>query len=248
MATLGSLALLQALGLAVFAEGNVIIVGSHPLEVARACNGLSMLLSFVTLITAAVLLVRRPLWERGLLLISTIPIALISNILRITVTAWSYHRLGYETTLIHDWAGIGMMVVALVLLSLELRLLSWLFVEVEEEPARLFPSAPAPKRAREPRPIHEDRLLQPDRRPRRRGDEPARRAGVGAVGAAGLAFAGGAGRRGAAPRGRGGAGAPLPGAPAAAQRGPAGRRGPGRPLGGAGGRAPAGGARAGRGR
>ena len=147
VATLGSLALLQALGLAVFAEGNVIIVGSHPLEVARACNGLSMLLSFVTLITAAVLLVRRPLWERGLLLISTIPIALISNILRITVTAWSYHTLGYETTLIHDWAGIGMMVVALVLLYLELRLLSWLFVEVEEEPARLFPSASAPRRA-----------------------------------------------------------------------------------------------------
>ena len=147
VATLGSHALLQALGLAVFAEGNVIIVGSHPLEVARACNGLSMLLSFVTLITAAVLLVRRPLWERGLLLISTIPIALISNILRITVTAWSYHTLGYETTLIHDWAGIGMMVVALVLLYLELRLLSWLFVEVEEEPPRLFPSASAPKRA-----------------------------------------------------------------------------------------------------
>ena len=136
VATVGSLALLQALGLPVFAEGNVIIVGAHPLEVARACNGLSMLLSFVTLITAAVLLIRRPLWERGLVLLSAVPIALVSNILRIAVTAWCYHKFGHELKAVHDWAGIGMMVLALLLLALELRVLSWLVVEVEEPAPR----------------------------------------------------------------------------------------------------------------
>src|SRR6185437_8637769 len=77
VATDGSVALLQLLGLPVMAEGNVIIIGSTPLEVARACNGLSMLLSFVTLIAAVVILVPRPALERAVLVASAIPIALV---------------------------------------------------------------------------------------------------------------------------------------------------------------------------
>ena len=107
VATVGSLALLQALGLPVFAEGNVIIVGADPLEVARACNGLSMLLSFVTLITAAVLLVHRPLWERGLVLLERGPD-------RAGQQHPEDHRDGLELSQarvrvedIHDWAGSG---------------------------------------------------------------------------------------------------------------------------------------------
>lgn len=133
VATFGSLALLQILGMPVMAEGNVIIIGDHTLEVARACNGLSMLLTFVTLITATAILVRRPLWERLVLLASAIPIALVSNILRIAATALCYYWLGRESgeRIAHDLAGWAMMPVALALVWLELRLWSWLFVEVE---------------------------------------------------------------------------------------------------------------------
>ena len=138
LATAGSVALLQVLGMPVMAEGNVIIIGATPLEVARACNGLSMLLSFVTLIAAVVFLVRRPAWERVVLMLSAVPIALVSNILRITVTAVCYHRLGQVTAekFMHDFAGWMMMPLALVMVWLELRLMSWLFVEVEEIDAR----------------------------------------------------------------------------------------------------------------
>ena len=134
LATIGGVNLLQMIGIPVLAEGNVIIVGEDQLEVARACNGLSMLLSFVTLITATVLLIRRPIWERVILLASALPIALISNILRITVTAWCYHRFGRETgeRLAHDAAGWAMMPIALGLVYLELQVLSWLFVDVEQ--------------------------------------------------------------------------------------------------------------------
>ncbi len=134
MATLGSVALLQLFGLPVMAEGNVIIIGATPLEVARACNGLSMLLSFVTLIAATVILVQRPALERAILLLSAIPIALVSNILRISATALCYHRLGQATgdKVAHDLAGWMMMPLALFLVWLELRVLSWIFVEVEE--------------------------------------------------------------------------------------------------------------------
>jgi exosortase len=134
LATAGSLSMLQVLGMPVMAEGNVIVIGDAPLEVARACNGLSMLLSFVTLITATVILVRRPALERVVLLASAVPIALVSNVLRITATALCYYYLGPKAgeKIAHDLAGWAMMPIALVLVWLELRLLSWLFVEVEE--------------------------------------------------------------------------------------------------------------------
>jgi exosortase/archaeosortase family protein len=71
------------------------------------------------------------------LFLSIIPIALISNVLRIWATAWCYHWYGGEIGghYAHDAAGWLMMPVALVLVGLELALLSWLVVEVEELPA-----------------------------------------------------------------------------------------------------------------
>lgn len=147
LATIGSTSLLQAFGLPVLAEGNVILVGAERLEVARACNGLSMLASFMTLICAMVLTVGRdrPLWERLVLLLSTLPIALVVNILRIFGTAVLYHAFGpsaplpwplaqwYPTVdqLAHDTAGWAMMPVALALIFLEMRVLAWLVVEEE---------------------------------------------------------------------------------------------------------------------
>ena len=134
VATFGSVAMLQLLGYPVMAEGNVIIIGATPLEVARACNGLSMLLSFVTLIVAVVILLPRPPVERMILLASAIPIAIISNIIRITATAIAYHYLGEELgeKIAHNAAGWAMMPIALLLVWLELSILSWLFIEVEE--------------------------------------------------------------------------------------------------------------------
>ena len=134
LATRGTLILMQVTNLPVIAQGNVIFVGANPLEVARACNGLSMLVSFVALNALVVLVSRRPIWERILIMASAIPIALVSNIIRITATGWSYYLWGREfgDKVAHDAAGFAMLGIALVLLQLELWLLSWLFYEVEE--------------------------------------------------------------------------------------------------------------------
>jgi exosortase len=149
LATIGSVTLLHATGLPVIAEGNVIIVGGERLEVARACNGLSMLLSFATLITAMVVLVARPLRERIALLLSIVPVALLCNILRIAVTAWATHLTGHAVESVHDWAGLAMMPVALALMWLEVRVLSWVFVEVEVEPVGLVRPASCTDEGRE---------------------------------------------------------------------------------------------------
>jgi exosortase len=144
LATLGSTALLQVLGLPVLAEGNIIFIGASKLEVAQACNGLSMLVSFVTLVTATVLIMarERPIWERVVLLLSTIPIALISNIIRIAGTAWAYQLLG-ETRgqkIAHDTAGWAMMPIALALIWIELKVMNWLVVEEVVEEKLVIPT------------------------------------------------------------------------------------------------------------
>jgi exosortase len=136
VATVGSCALLRLTGLWVVAEGNVILVGGDPLEVAAACNGLSMLMTLAATVAAMTVLVPMATWQRVVLFLSIIPIALISNILRITTTAWCYHRFGSKIGehYAHDAAGWLMMPVALVLVGLELGLLSWLVVR-EEAPS-----------------------------------------------------------------------------------------------------------------
>lgn len=150
MATSASTAVLQATGLPVLAEGHVIYVGTQPLEVARACNGLSMLLSFVTLITACAILMRDyPLWQRITLLLSTVPIALVANILRIALTAWAYHIFGakWGDKIAHDTAGWLMMPIALTMVYVEMKVLSWLVVEDTEstKPMVFLPTSPPPR-------------------------------------------------------------------------------------------------------
>ena len=125
---------LQIIGLPVMAEGNVIIVGADAAGSRRACNGLSMLLSFVTLITATVILVRRPPWERRSCCSarSRSPWSATSSGSppRRSATTASGQEAGDKIA--HDLAGWMMMPLALVLVWLELRVMSWLFVEVEE--------------------------------------------------------------------------------------------------------------------
>jgi exosortase len=136
LATTGTGALLKLSGLWAITEGNVIVVGADPLEVAAACNGLSMLMCLSATVAALTLLVKMAPWKRVVLLASIVPIALVSNILRITATAWCYHSFGAAVGghFAHDAAGWLMMPTALVLVGLELGLISWLIV-VEEAPS-----------------------------------------------------------------------------------------------------------------
>jgi exosortase len=153
LATVGSTSMLQALGLPALAEGNIIYIGSHQLEVERACSGLSMLMTFAALIAATTILIERPVREKAVLLASVVPIALISNVLRIVITAWAYHRIGPGGAVLpgwldpkgawtvgklsHDTAGWAMMPLALALVWAELRLMAWLIVEEDDRPAGL---------------------------------------------------------------------------------------------------------------
>ena len=95
IATLGSVFVMQLTGLWAIAEGNVITVRDHSfnlktLEVAQACNGLSMLMTLAATVTATIMLIPMANWKRIVVLASAIPIALVSNIVRIVATGWCY--------------------------------------------------------------------------------------------------------------------------------------------------------------
>ena len=140
MATLAACKVLRASGLWVMNEGNVITVGSEPLEVATACNGLSMLMSLAAVVAATAALVPMALVKRLALLVTIVPIALLSNVLRISATAWAFHAFGAKVggTYAHDLAGWLMMPLAMVFVGLELLVMSWVVVESSSDSSPLF--------------------------------------------------------------------------------------------------------------
>jgi exosortase len=127
--TRASVYALQTLGLAPYAEGNVIVLKRMRLGVEQACNGLGMLLVFFAIATAYALVSRRPWSDRVIGILSAIPIAVICNVIRITVTGVLFVVAGeyWGNLVFHDLAGWLMMLLALGLLSLEMKALAWVF-------------------------------------------------------------------------------------------------------------------------
>ena len=126
--------IIQTFGIPAIAQGNTILMNDTQLGVAEACSGLRMLMVFFAISAAAVIISERARWEKLLILFSAIPIALISNIVRIVATAVAHQSVGRETAdlIFHDLSGWLMMPFAMVLLFLELKLLDSLFVEVAD--------------------------------------------------------------------------------------------------------------------
>jgi exosortase len=135
VATVVSTYTLQTLGFPALSEGNVIRVKEHSIGVVEACSGLSMLMIFFALATAFVLVVNRPLLDKVFLLLSAVPIAIVSNVARITVTAMLYETVDSKVAeaFFHDFAGWLMMPLALLLLALEVWILNHLLVEPEKK-------------------------------------------------------------------------------------------------------------------
>jgi exosortase len=138
LATLSSTFVLQTLGVSAFRTGNLISIPgmTAPLNVAEGCSGLRMATIFAALAVAMVFVIERPWWDKFVILLSAIPIALIVNIVRITVTGLLYIAAGPKNLAVqkicHDYAGLViMMPLAMALLWLELQVLERLTVPVD---------------------------------------------------------------------------------------------------------------------
>lgn len=132
IAAMASEFVLQTIGYATYRDGVILHVKDHTLEVEKACSGLSMLLTFAALSTGMALLVKRPWFDRILILVSAIPVAVAANVIRIALTGILFNEGGKELgeRVFHDFAGWMMMPIALVILWAELKLLDWVWVDV----------------------------------------------------------------------------------------------------------------------
>ena len=125
-ATSSAVFCLEMVGCGVIQEGNTIHIGQTSVEVAYACNGLRMITAFFVISGLVVLMVNRVWWEKLIILISSFPIALLCNTVRLTVTALALTRLRdqFWNDVFHDFGGYAMMPLALAVVVGELWLLT----------------------------------------------------------------------------------------------------------------------------
>lgn len=86
ISTLLGKAILVLAGISVFVEGNVIDLGVTQLQVVDACSGLRYILPLLALGVLFAYFFEKTKWKQVLLVLSTIPIAIVTNGLRIGAT------------------------------------------------------------------------------------------------------------------------------------------------------------------
>ncbi|MDB5308779.1 MAG: exosortase [Gemmataceae bacterium] len=130
-ATVSSTYVLQTLGQPAIRDGNLILIDEVRLGVVDACSGLKMMVTFAAFSVGGVLMIRRTRFEKLMVLLGIVPIAIASNVLRITATGLAYTATADKDTLefLHDLFGWLMMPVGLGFLALEVWLLKRLVTD-----------------------------------------------------------------------------------------------------------------------
>ncbi len=113
---------LELLGFFVVRTGNVLRIGSDVMvAVTEACSGLRLLTAFVFVAAVFAFVSRRPAWHKTILVLSSVSIAIVANALRLVVTSAYIANAGEgePTEVFHDYAGLAMMPLAVLILLVE---------------------------------------------------------------------------------------------------------------------------------
>ncbi len=121
---------LETMGIPAVRYGSVMHVAGQQIAVAEACSGLRMILAFLIVTGVITYGINRPIWQKILVLLSSVPIALFCNVVRLIFSAYliSLGRVELAHDAFHDGAGLVMMPVAIGLVFLEFWVLSNLVV------------------------------------------------------------------------------------------------------------------------
>jgi exosortase len=127
----------QYFGMPVLREGNIIHLPETQLFVAEACSGLRSLMALGTLGIVFAYFFRKSWGERLVLVLSTLPIAVIVNAFRVLLTSVLTYRFGSSMAegVIHQTEGFFTFGVAIGLLLVEARLLAWLWPRLKPRAA-----------------------------------------------------------------------------------------------------------------
>ena len=116
------------------AEGNVILLGSHTLFVEEACSGMRIFIGIFALAFAFALFSRWSWWQKGIVLLSVLPVAIAANVTRIVVTGLLYQWVSSDAgqKFSHDVAGFVMIPFAALIFWMVLIFVDKLFPLVEQ--------------------------------------------------------------------------------------------------------------------
>src|SRR6185437_9147575 len=121
-------AFIRLLQIPVYLEGNVIDLGIYKLQVVEACSGLRYLYPLMSLGFLAAYLFQAPLWQRVVVFLSTIPITIVMNSLRIGIVGVLVNYWGPQDAdgLLHMFEGWIIFVACAGLLLVEMYVLYFL--------------------------------------------------------------------------------------------------------------------------
>jgi exosortase len=120
---------LRLLHIPVLREGNVMILANTTLEVAEACSGIRSLVSLLTLGIVYGYFIDRRAGVRLLIALVTVPVAIVTNALRVAGTGVAAHYYGPEAAegFLHEFSGFIVFAAAFALLFLLAKLIQVLF-------------------------------------------------------------------------------------------------------------------------
>lgn len=121
--------LIDLAGIAVYRSGNIIEVASGPLAVEEACSGMRSIMALLALSSLFAYLMYTSRLKQWILIAFALPIAVVTNIIRVTSTGILAHYFGKEMAegVLHDSFGWIVFVIAFILLFLLSKLLDWVF-------------------------------------------------------------------------------------------------------------------------
>lgn len=110
--------LVQLLGVNLNVVGNAITLPNANLVIGAQCSGINSLIALTALTALAAYILEGPLWAKILLTLLAIPLALISNILRVSSLIFVARWYGADSafTFYHDYSGPIFFIVVLLLL------------------------------------------------------------------------------------------------------------------------------------
>jgi exosortase D (VPLPA-CTERM-specific) len=119
--------IIRAMAIPVFLEGNVIDLGVYKLQVAEACSGLRYVLPLASFAFLCAYLFSAPLWQRVVLFLTSIPIAIGMNSVRIALTAVFVNAYGISAAegFLHGFEGWIIFCACIMVLALEMQILSF---------------------------------------------------------------------------------------------------------------------------
>jgi EpsI family protein len=119
--------LMQQYGMSAYREGNIIDLGFTQLQVVDACSGLRFLFPLFVLSLLLAYFFKASIWKKIFLVISSIPITIVTNSLRIALTGILYEIWGPKVAegFFHGFSGWFIFMFALSIMLMEMWILKY---------------------------------------------------------------------------------------------------------------------------